>query len=522
MPPENAIGVLADLEQNVLRRVSAAHYAAFMVPVGRRAERDLAGRADDPDDEGGAADPDSDNPLYTDGMRESLRLLRDNGALGKGYAWMLEASGVLERDYDVVNASNFGTYDRNHDVVIPLGLSRDEQVDQIINHYKWAAGQVGVVAGAEALIPIAGVPISIAHETYALFRLHAQMAFEIAAVHGWDIREGRNLFTVSLMVMTVGAITEVADVFAANAIMPILARSLAARLGVTLPLHQLERELAERSVTLLLRIFTRRSQEQIAGAALRQGARGVASQVLGYATLGLAVLASGALDYAATLYVGRHVETTAKRWFADMMLDGTSYLSAPSPRDCMFDAFAAMIWADGVATEREKNMFMAMLNKPYRMDERTWIRLASSEATRHSRDLAAARDRTDSMRVALECAEDEFQRSMPRHRLALLGHLYAMANVDTEESPEERAFYDRFTAEVDGSGWFDGSALDMEQLQYVERSVYVTVYPGAIDVASEHREAVASIVPEQLLPFLETPSGQVASDFRCGFEGVCE
>ncbi|MBW2464826.1 MAG: TerB family tellurite resistance protein [Deltaproteobacteria bacterium] len=521
MASEDAVGVLADMQASVLSRVKATHYAAFMVPIGRRAERDLAGGADDPTDTGADDGADSDNPFYTVGMQESLRLLRDNGALGKSYAWMLEASGVLERDYTVVNANNFGTYDADHDVIIPLGMSRDEQVDRIVNHYKWAAAQVGVVAGAEALIPIAGVPISIAHETYALFRLHAQMAFEIAAVHGWDIREGRNLFTVSLMVMTVGAITEVADVFAANAILPIVARTLASRLGVTLPLHQLERDLAQRSVTMLLRIFSRKSQQKLAGAALRQGVRGISSQLLGYATLGLAVFASGALDYAATVAVGRHVETIAKRWFGDMMMDGTSYLAGPSPRDCMFKAFDAMIWADGTLAEREKNLFMAMMNKPYRTDESTWLHLAPTERIRHSRNLAAARDQTDTMRDALTCAENEFQRTMPRHRMALLAHLYAMANVDTEEHPEERAFYDRLTAQIDGHGWFDGSELDIDQLQYVERSVYVSIYPGVIEVGSEHSEAVAAILPEEVMPFLATPGVEVSRDFRCGYEGVC-
>jgi len=521
MAPEDAIGVLADIEQSVLTRVRATHYAAHMVSVGRRAERDLAGPADDATDHG-VAESDEDNPFYSAGMRESLDLLRDNGAIGKGYAWMLEASGVLERDYSVINATNFGSYDPDHDVVIPLGLSRDEQVDRIINHHKWAAAQVGVVAGAEALIPIAGVPISIAHETYALFRLHAQMAFEIAAVHGWDIREGRNLFTVSLMVMTVGTITEIVDVFAANAVMPLLAKALATRLGVTLPLRQLERDLARRSISTLLRIFTRRSQEQLAATALRSGARGVGSQILGYATLGLAVLASGAFDYVATIFVGRHVETIAKRHFADMMLDGTSYLGAPAPRDCMYEAFNAMAWADGTVSEREQSLFMAMMNKPYRTDESTWLRLASSERVRHSRNLAAAGDRTDTMRSAMTCAGNEFQRSMPRHRMSLLAHLYAMANIDTHEHPEERAFYNRFMAEVDGHGWFDGSELDIDQLRYVERSVYVTIYPGTIDVAPEHAEAVASIVPEDVLSFLSTPNAEVERDFRCGYEGNCE
>ncbi len=524
MLPEDAIGQLAEIEHSVMHRVRATHYAANMVPVGRRAEHDLEGSADDPADGGGGggSDTGADNPFFTAGMQESLNLIREDGAMGKAYAWMLEASGVLERDYNVVNATNFGTYDPDHDIVIPLGLSRDEQVDRIIDHYKWAAAQVGVVAGAESLIPIAGVPISIAHETYKLFQLHAQMAFEIAAVHGWDIREGRNLFTVSLMVMTVGTLTEIADVFAANAVMPIVARAVARRLGLTLPLHELEHELAQRSVTLLLRIFSRRSQEQIAEAALREGARGVGSQLLGYATLGLAVLASGALDYAATIGVGRHVETTAKRWFADMMMDGTSYLAAPAPRDCMFEAFQAMIWADGELAEREKNLYMAMMNKPYRTDESTWMHLSSDERIRHSRDLAAARSDDNIQRNAIRCAENEFQRSMPRHRMALLAHLYAMANVDSQEHPEERAFYDRYTASVDGHGWFDGSELDAAQLAYVERSVYVTVYPGAIDVAPEHREAVQSVLPEDILPFLATPSPEVARDFRCGYEGVCE
>jgi hypothetical protein len=521
MPSEDAIGLLADLEQSVLRRVEAAHYAANMVPVGRQAEADLAGSADDPSAGGGASAPSPASRFYTPGMHESLELLRDNGALGKAYAWMLEASGVLERDYAVLNATNFGTYDPDHDIVIPLGISRDEQVDRIIDHHKWAAAQIGVVAGAESLIPIAGVPISIAHETYKLFQLHAQMAFEIAAVHGWDIRDGRNLFTVSLMVMTVGTLTEIADVFAANAVLPLIARQVAFRLGVTLPLHELEKQLAQRSISLLVRIFARESQEAIASAALREGARGLGRQVLGWATLGLAVLASGALDYAATVYVGRHVETIAKRWFADVMMDGTSYLSAPAPRDCMFQALSAMAWADGAVAEREKNLFMAMLTKPYRVDERTWLHLDSAERVRQSRGFAEA-GRRNTMGDVLTCMGNQFQRSMPRHRMAMLAHLYAMANVDTAEHAEERGFYDRLMAEVDGQGWFDGSELDIEQMSYVERSVYVTIYPGVVDVAPEHREATQAILPEDMLPFLAAPNTIVARDFRCGYENVCE
>ncbi len=188
----------------------------------------------------------------------------------------------------------------------------------------------------------------------------------------------------------------------------------------------------------------------------------------------------------------------------------------------MFQAFNAMVWADGVFAEREKNMFMAMMNKPYRADESTWMHLSSAERVRHSRNLADAETDGATMGTALRCAENEFQRSMPRHRMALLAHLYAMANVDTEEHPEERAFYDRFTAEVDGHGWFDGSELDAEQLNYVERSVYMTIYPGTIEVGDEHRDAVSSIVPEDMLDFLAEPGVEVARDFRCGFEGVCE
>jgi hypothetical protein len=517
---EACVAELGELRSAALRRLEATHMAAYMVPVGREAEHSLSGSSDDPAPAGATAAT-RDNPRYTAGMRESLELLRGNGAVGKAYAWMLETSGILERDYSVINASNFGTYDADHGIVIPLGLSREEQVDRILDHYQWAAAQIGVVAGTEALIPIAGVPISIAHETYALFRLHAQMAFEIAAVYGWDIREGRTLFTVSLMVMTVGVLAEVADVFASNAVLPILARRFAARAGVTLPLHELEKQLAQRSVNLLLRIFTRQSQERIASAALQQGARGVGRQVLGYATLGMAVFASGAIDYVETGFVGRHVETVAKRWFSDMMLDGTSYLSTPAPRDCMFRTLGVMAWADGEVSTREQNLYMAMLAKPYRVDERAWITLDSAERVRQSRALTSARETTATM-GAIECLGNEFQRSMPRHRLTLAAHLYAMMNVDTHEHAEERGLYDRLVAEIAGEGWFDGSELDTDQLAFVERSVYLVVYPGRVEVGAEHREAASTILPEDVLPILGMPTAEVLRDFRCGFAEECD
>ena len=516
-----AMDLATDLERTVMRRPIGTYYAAHMVQVGAQATAesspaDESGPSDYATGDGELEPGDGSGDGYTEGMRQSLDMLSDAGALGHAYRVILELSGVLEEDFDVINAENFGSYDAQNQTFIPLGLSREERTNRIVEEYQRAAGFVGLVAGAESLIPIAGVPISIAHETYKLFELHTRMAFEIAAVYGWDIREGRNLFRVATMMLSEGSLAEMADVLASNVAIPLIARAVARRLGIELS-DTLAKQLAQRSLAQIMRIFTRSSQEAIAEAAITGGAKAVGRQLFGYATLGLAVLASGAIDYAVTGLVGRHVELVAKRWVADLMLEGATYLGRPEARDCAFETIATMAWSDGRLDDLEWRYFVALTAKPYQIDERAWQILTSSERRRHGATLAQQQDE----RGQPACVDTRFGRSQPTHRMALLAYVYGMAVVDSHFDAREEALYSELRDSLEGRRIFGPARINDVHMDYIERAVYLMLQPGVVDVGEEYAELTSRLMSSDVIGYMAESDPDAEADVRCGYRSDC-
>lgn len=514
---DGAAEALTTLQAQSLRRVIGAYYVANMVPVGQLLDSDS--KSDDSTATNpGETDAESVEGL-TEGMEASLQLLRDSGAMGIAIAEMYKMTGVLDRDYELVNAINFGEFDSVTGNIIPKGISRDAKVEQIVSKYSNAAGWVGAGSGLVGLIPIAGIPLSISGETIALFKLHAQMSFEIASVYGWDMREGNNLFLMSMMFMTDGLIAEVGDVLASNVLVPILAKKVAGKLGIELT-SNMAAKVASRSIGSLTQFFSKKAQQQLAEAAIEAGAKGVGKQLLGWATLGLTVLVSAGLDYVATDFLGRHVATVSKKWLHDLLLEGTSYLSRQPARDCAMRAIAAVAWEDGTIDAREQNLFMAFLAKPYNADEQTWFHLDSNEKVRQSQMLASWPEE-DSQSKVEDCLEDEFQDTLDQHRISLLAHIYSMVQIDLRMTEGERKFYGDIRDGLDGSGWFDGEAIDEIKMDYVERALYVTLNPNTIDVSDDLRETTESLLVEDVLPFIAQPHEPTRVDFECGFSGHC-
>lgn len=512
---EGAVAALTTMQETALRRVIGTYYAAHMVPVGQAAES--GGKFDDTED----STPDDATAVegLTPGMQESLQLLRDSGVTGIAIVEMYKMTGVLDRDYELVNAINFGEFDAVTGNVIPRGISREAKVDQIISKYRKAAGWVGAGSGLVGLVPIAGIPLSISGETIALFKLHAQMSFEIASVYGWDIREGNNLFIMSTMFMSETALAEIGDVLASNVIVPLLAKRVAAKLGIELS-ADIAKQIANRSVSNLMQFFSRKAQQELAEAALEAGAKGVGKQLLGWATLGLTVLVSAGFDYVTTDLLGRHMKVVSKKWMHDLLMEGTSFLSMPHARDCAMRAMAAVAWEDGELTDEERNLFMAFLAKPYNADEESWFHLDSSEKQRQGA-MVAAWPLEDSQEAVKECLEDEFQSSLDQHRVSLLGHIYAMVNIDQHYTDGERAFYEDIRDGLDGSGWFDGDAIDEVRMDYVERAIYITLNPNTIEVSPELQEVTETLLVEDVLPYIAEPHEQTKADFECGMAGNC-
>ncbi len=522
LPPgtyRDAIDVLSQLDADVLGDLTGAYIAANIVPLGQFSEQEINGvKADDGSPES-PMDPSQFDGLTPD-MERSVQLMYDSGVIGASIATVYEATGILEKDYEVINAENFGELLPDGRIQ-PSGLPRDEKARRIVNRYVVAAAAVGAGSGVASLIPVAGTALSITGETFFLIKLHAQMTFELAAVYGWDIRRGDTLYLMSIMLMGEGLATETADILISNLLVPMLAKKLAAKFGVQLG-RELAATLATRSISGLVGVFTRQAQEQVLREALEGTARGITKTVLGWATLGAAVLVSAGLDAAVTWRLGRSVRTMSKQWLSDLMFEGSTYLSGTAARDCAFRAMAAMAWRDGEIADEEKSLFVAFLAKPYAVDTQTWFTLGEAEMERQG-GVVAQWQANDSLRSTKACLEDAFGDAQPEHRVSLLGHMYSMMVIDGATRDAEDDLYQDYRDGLDGTGWFDGEAINEPQLDYVQRAIFLTANPGIVvrGVAPEHADLADDVLTEDVFTFLADPNEAVAARFTCGFEGHC-
>jgi hypothetical protein len=496
-----ALALLAELRDETLARARGAYLAATVVPTGRAAEAQRDGKVDDAHTEPvdvGAGDG------YTEGMRESLRMLRDAGLGGSLYAAMMEMSGALDADYDVLDRDAMASLE---------GPSRRARVRDSIGRHRLVAGGVGTGTGLVSLIPIAGIPLSIPLEAAGIMAVHTRMALEISSLHGWDIREGANLYIVTMFLLSDDALDEVGGELAAAPSLPAVIRRLAADLGIPISTTMSVR-LAGTITSYAASFLLRKARDAIVGEAAEQVVEGAAHQILGWATLGLSALVSGAVDYVVTDRLGRHVELVSRPWVVDLPVEGLAYLREPDARRCFASSLAAVLRADGQVEDREARYFAAFLEKPYYDGQGAWYELSRQER----RELA----------LALGPGADpdagclgRFKREEPIDKLAILSHLYAGAGVTGSFSPAALRVYRGAADTLDGSGWFDGPAVEPHEIDYVERAAEIALDPGSSSWPPTYRDAVSELSIDDILTYLRNPGRDVMQDVECGLAGGC-
>ena len=181
-----------------------------------------------------------------------------------------------------------------------------------------------------------------------------------------------------------------------------------------------------------------------------------------------------------------------------------------------------MAWRDGEVSEEEKNLFVAFLAKPYALDEQTWFVLQEDEVVRQGA-MVASWTEADSLADTQACMEDEFQGSTSADRVSLLGHFYSMMLIDGVSDSREQETYEAYRAGLDGDGWFDGDEIDYQQLEYVERALFLTANPGIVveESAPEHAELAEQLLTPDVFEFLASPNQTIRAQFDCGFDGEC-
>lgn len=486
--------VLEALNIDVLRRLKGHYYAASMVPVGRDLLFGGSERADE------LATPMSGD--YSEGINTSLARLRESGVWGNMYASMLVLTGALSEDYHPRYITG-----------APFGVSREKAVQSIIGRYRRASGAMGLLAGGVSLVPIAGLAVAIPMDSFATFAVHSRMTFEIAAVYGWDINQGTQLFTMTMFMFSDGEFEQMVESLSVSASLPTLVRGLASYMGIAVSVP-FAAKVAIPSLTFLLRHLVRVGERILAKSGGATAGKAVLGQVLGWATMGLTVVGTAVADYYVTDLIGEHVRVLSKRWLVDIPSGGDDYIRDEQDRRCFFSALSAVAQADGRVSPREKVLYQTFLGKAYYAGRRDWYRLSTQQRVQYAGFLASGI-------AGAKCSAPAFRDERAPERLAFIGQLLAMSAIDLEESPAEV----QITQEVhellrERASWTDSRVGD-NQIHYIRQVIRATLHPTDVGVPEEFMEAVEALTPEHLIDYLNARDAAVQSDFNCGYAGHC-
>jgi len=485
-----------------------AHYvSALSVPVGSAAEAEDLGKADE---FGEQNDPGTRTDL-TEGMRESLELLRESGVAGKLYALMFEQLGNLD-DLPAL-----------FDEAFPFSEPREQRVLRILDHYQLASAGASVVAVVEGLIPVAGIVISFSHKTIMEFRIRARLTLEIAMLYGVDVREGQNLFFVASTMMGLFSAADARTVIASNMGIRLLAAA-AFKYGIGTGLNSVVRTLATRGVAAMLIHMGQKGAELAASAMARTAGTRAMHQILGYLTLGLSVV----VDAAATAYLttrsGEDAHAAFRPWAAGMTTYSAEYLATPEDRRCAALALGDLITADGTADATEQLLLAAHLGRAAWVNG-AWQWFADEVQQRALEAAGVGQPGTPANLQARQevesCLTNRWRALPSEERLAALSDLYTMAAVNCVLDPAELERYELYESLlVDGTG-ITNFDLREEHLDLMCQVVTVLLITPEDVIPVDQVETIQSLPVTARLEFLtQVPATHLAA-VTCAYLGSC-
>ncbi len=476
----------------ILERLGGLYVTAYMVPVGATAQATAKG--DDPGGFGNSLPQTGVN----DAMRESLELLKGAGPFGKLYAFLFEHTGVLDDAYPVF------------DEAFPYSEPREERLKKIVDHHQWLAARNAVIAGAESLIPVAGIVISFSHRQILDFRNKMRLAIELASLYEIDIREGHNLFLVAATVMELPG---TAKITAASFAIRFLAKTVVQKTA-NIVVNDIVRSLIAKAAAEMLKHVTTKGAEIAAKAAAQGAAASVGQQILGLATFGLIILVDAGFSAHVVDKLGNRLGVFFKPWAVGMMEESGKHLQSYDGRKCMAKILGRVATADNAVKPVEEQLLAAHLNKIWYEDD-GWFGSAKAEWDA----LAQLSNTTDTGDVT-DCAKDQFKDMAEETRLAILATARMMAGVDGSLSSKETSFLADLRDHINKSGWFSGS-LDDEHVEYTYEAIDgLLVKPESI-VPSTESNTVSDLTVEEVLPFMAEARPGPEAAVRCAYHGLC-
>lgn len=512
---ETAAATVGEIKDRVTGRLQQGMMQAHFAPI----ESDVVGIAEGNlacEQTGvGCAGPDDTTPIeiptkYPQGMQDALDQIASSSLFGKTVVEMLLMNGALDMDYEVENARLFGEYDEVNHRIYDSGLSPSARVDRIVERARGLAGLAGAVAGSESLVPLAGIAISIGHEEYMLFEIHAKMAFRIAQVYGWDIKSGPALISVITLIMEDGFLLEGTDILLSNIAVPLIVRKVGARFGYHTA-DQIVKNLTGNVSRRLLAIISAKARKKLTEEVVENGTKAVARQLFGWLTFGATIAISAGADYYFTWLLGHRIKNAAARWLGDLMHQGSTYLGNDAARECAFQAWARAATVDGRVSDEERKLYKAYMANEYWLSETLKFSLAPSEQQAHATTLRTTwENRSDPNfgQEADECLATHFEGADEQHRVTLLAYVWAMVNIDGDITTPEHDLYDRYRTALTG-GMF--RRLDADLMNQIERTVTAEIkIPGA-DVAREYGIRLDDVVPAMATVPAATESAYTAA-----------
>ncbi len=488
--------LVVDVHQRVAGRVATGYLSAHVVPLGAS----VAGSpADDGTDDYGEPPSVLDDP----DVIESLATLRDSGPFGYVYALMMEHTGVLDMDVEVWNEE------------FPFSEPREDRVSRIIDRYVGQVTRTEILVNLESLIPYAGIPLSVSHGLIANFRIRIRMAIEIAAAYGIDIREGQNLLLVTGAVLSAMDIPELRGLFGGIFALPALAK-IAVRVGGLLDPRAVLRRLVRRMVDRLVQRLVREGASLAARATGRAVAVGTGRQVLGYATLGLTMVADVVLTRTVTRGVGEHVDATIRPWGEGMLTENGAIVADQEGALCVARMMGAAALADGEITDAERHLIAAHMSRSVWDGGGFWP-LAYSVG--YASQAAAIADgvREGSFEG---CLEDRYYGIERGDRMAVLSWLLTLFAVDGEISAAED---ERFASAVDllrGDHWFgDGDAIEDAHLASMRARIETSLISADPLLDDDARELLPDLGPADVITGWGDVDPRAEAALGCALEG---
>lgn len=489
-PVSDALAAATRLASGGLRRLESDMVRAYMAPVAEA----IDALAEAPSCPGCAAAVPTGSPAvaiparWPAGVQSAVAEIASAGVFGQALATMLVTGGALDLDYRRENALLFGELEAATGAITDSGLSVEARIERIVDDAESASTWAGAVTGAETLVPIAGIAVSIAHEEWWMFAIHVEMMLRIATIYGWDLTDGPTLLAALSIVMQDGLLPEGTDVVVPSVTVPIVMRQAGNRFGVWTA-GRIGTFLTLKAGTWIAAMLRRRAATALTNQVVRQGSKAIAQQVLGWLTAGAGIVIGAVGDRVLTTVLGRRAAHTGKRWLGDLDRESSPFLADATARGCAFRTFASMAVADGALSSLEERLYAALVTRPIWTGQRTSFVAGPTEQEERVQALGAAAHggAADACRVGVA-----FGSAPGAERRTLLATTFALAAIDGEVQPEERALQDELGAALEGSLW---RPLDVSLVEQIERTIQAEVALPGSEVGREAGLTLEDVVP---------------------------